>query len=174
MGQLDAVFLDRDGTINVKAPEGAYITSPGQLRLLPGAGTAVRWLNLAGLLVLVVTNQRGVALGQMTLQQVAEVNQALQQRLQRYGARVDGFYVCPHSEGCACRKPSPGLLLKAQLDHPAIRLERTVTIGDSEADVAAALAAGSHAVRLGPPGTRTQASALCRDLASAVRALAGT
>jgi D-glycero-D-manno-heptose 1,7-bisphosphate phosphatase len=171
-GQVDAVFLDRDGTINAKAPEGCYITSPRALRLLPGAGAAVRRLNDARVPVLVVTNQRGVALGRMTLEQVAQVNDALQLRLSRIGAMVDGFYVCPHQAGaCACRKPLPGLLLQASRDFPERRLPNCVIIGDSEVDVEAGLAAGCAAIRLGPPGTASIAGVLCPDLAAAVDVL---
>jgi len=166
---VDAVFLDRDGTINAKAPEGCYVTSPRALRLLPGAGAAVRRLNDAGVPVVVVTNQRGVALGKMTLGEVARVNDSLQRRLSRLGARVDGFYVCPHQAGaCACRKPLPGLLLQASRDFPERRLPHCVMIGDSEADVKAGLAAGCTAIRLGPPGTASIARVLCPDLAAAV------
>jgi len=171
-GQLDAVFLDRDGTINAKAPEGAYIWSPRQVRLLPGAGGAVRRLNQAGVLVLVVSNQRGVALGHMTMADVAAVNAELGRRLRRYGAKVDAFYVCPHETGtCDCRKPAPGLLLQACRDHPKLRPERCVMVGDSESDVRAGLAAGCRAVRLGAPGTASEAEAVYASLATTVAAL---
>jgi D-glycero-D-manno-heptose 1,7-bisphosphate phosphatase len=172
MEELDAVFLDRDGTINVKPPDGLYICSPLQLRLLPGAGNAIRALNDAGVLVLVVTNQRGVASSKMTLTDVHEVHQALATRLRRFGARVDGFYICPHADqSCDCRKPAPGLLFQARQDHPGLRLERTVMIGDSESDVEAAAAAGARAIRLGPDGTTSKASQVFPDLASAVMTL---
>ncbi len=139
MRAFDAVFLDRDGTINVKPPEESYVCSPSQLRLLPGAGEAIRALNDAGLLVLVVTNQRGVASQKMSLSDVHEVHRALAAHLGRFGARVDGFYICPHAdETCGCRKPEPGLLLQASRDYPGLRLGRTVLIGDSETDVKAA------------------------------------
>jgi D-glycero-D-manno-heptose 1,7-bisphosphate phosphatase len=172
MEAFDAVFLDRDGTINVKPPEESYVCSPSQLRLLPGAGEAIRALNDAGLLVLVVTNQRGVASQKMSLSDVHEVHRALAADLGRFGARVDGFYICPHADGtCGCRKPEPGLLLQASRDHPGLRLERTVLIGDSETDVKAAAAVGASAVRLAPKGTESAASCLFADLASAVSAL---
>jgi D-glycero-D-manno-heptose 1,7-bisphosphate phosphatase len=175
MEAFDAVFLDRDGTINVKAPEGSYICSPSQLRLLPRAGRAVRALNDAGILVLVVTNQRGVASRMMSLDDVHDVNNALSGRLRRFGARLDGFYVCPHAnDSCNCRKPAPGLLFQARRDHPGLRLERTVMIGDSEVDVEAANAAGACAIRLGPEGTESAANQVYRDLSSAVGALVGS
>jgi len=175
MGAFDAVFLDRDGTINVKAPDGSYVCTPSQLRLLPRAGSAIRTLNEAGILVLVVTNQRGVASRMLSLDDVHEVHRALTARLRRFGARVDRFYVCPHSAGsCGCRKPAPGLLFQASCDHPDLRLERTVMIGDSETDVAAANAAGACAIRLGPEGTESAARHVYHDLSSAVGALVGS
>ena len=171
--QLDAVFLDRDGTINVKAPEGAYIGSPAQLRLLPGAGDAVRALNDAGVTVLVVTNQQGVASGQMTLGDVDRVNNALAGRLRRCGSRIDRFYVCPHADGtCGCRKPAPGLLLQAQGDYPSVRFDHSIMIGDSESDVEAATRAGVPAIRLTREATVSAASCVFPDLLSAVKAVA--
>lgn len=163
------MFLDRDGTLNVNAPEGCYISAPSALRLLPGTGRSVRRLNEAGILVLVVTNQRGVALGKMTLADVDRVNQELQRRLRRSGARVDRFYVCPHEAGtCRCRKPLPALLLRANRDYPRLHLPRCVAVGDTESDVEAGLAAGCTAIRLGPKGTGSRASTVCPNLTAAV------
>ena len=172
--RLDAVFLDRDGTINAKAPEGAYIGSPGQLRLLSGVGHAVRALNDAGVMVLVVTNQQGVAHGKMTLGDVDRVNEALAARLRRFGSRVDQFYVCPHADGtCSCRKPAPGLFLQAQRDYPGLRFDHSVMIGDSETDVEAAAAAGVPAIRLTRDAAVSAACCVFPDLLSAVKAFIG-
>jgi D-glycero-D-manno-heptose 1,7-bisphosphate phosphatase len=172
--QPSAVFLDRDGTLNVKADEGSYVTSARQLRLIAGSGMAVRRLNEASVPVIVVTNQRGVALGKMSLEDVYAVNDEVQRRLRRCGGRVDAFYVCPHQKGtCTCRKPSPGLLLQAGRDFPEVRLDRAVMIGDSESDVDAGLAASACAIRLGRAGTPTRAAAVFPDLLSAVKALLG-
>ena len=174
MALPDAVFLDRDGTINVKLPEGSYVHSSRQLRLLPGVAKAVRALNEAGVLVLVVTNQRGVALGRMSLSDVHDVHRALAGRLHRYGARVDQFYICPHAdESCGCRKPGPGLFFQAGHDYPGLDLTRSVMIGDRESDVEAGVAAGARAIRLGPRGTKTIAGQLYPDLSSAVFGLVG-
>jgi D-glycero-D-manno-heptose 1,7-bisphosphate phosphatase len=166
--------LDRDGTINVKAPEGGYITSPGDLELLPGAAAAVRALNRAGVPVFVVTNQRGVALGRMSAADVGAVNARLEDLLALEGARVDAIYVCPHEGGtCGCRKPLPGLLLRAAADHPGTVLGSAVLVGDAESDVGAALAAGVTAVRLGAPGVTTKAAWVAPDLAAAVGRILG-
>src|SRR3954453_10440930 len=115
------VFLDRDGTINVSAPRGGYITRAGELALLRGAAAAVRRLNEAGAWVGVVTNQRGVALGLMSEADVDGVHARLRELLAAEGAHVDGIWTCPHAEGaCDCRKPQPGILLQAQREHPEI------------------------------------------------------
>src|SRR3954454_10176331 len=106
-----AVLLDRDGTINVKAAEGEYVTSPEQLVLLDGAAAAIRRLNLARIRVAVITNQRGIALGRMTEADLAAVHRRLVQLLVAEGARVDAIFHCPHEKGtCDCRKPGTAML----------------------------------------------------------------
>jgi D-glycero-D-manno-heptose 1,7-bisphosphate phosphatase len=145
------VLLDRDGTLNIGAPAGRYVTTAAEARLLPGAGTAVRRLNDAGAAVVVVTNQRGLATGALTREGLEAVHGALVAQLAETGARVDGWYVCPHDLGrCDCRKPLPGLLLQALADRPGVPPERSVVIGDAESDVRAGLAAGIPAVLLHP------------------------
>ncbi|MDP9432731.1 MAG: HAD-IIIA family hydrolase [Actinomycetota bacterium] len=169
MSRFPTVFLDRDGTINVKAPEGAYITSPDGLELLPGAAAAVARLNSAGAHVVLITNQRGIARGLMSDRDYAAVHDRLIELLQRDGASVDAAYLCPHASGsCECRKPLPGMLLRAAAERPQIALERSVMIGDAESDVAAGRAAGTATVRIAPPGTVTAADVLVPDLTSAV------
>lgn len=156
-----AVFLDRDGTINVKAPEGDYITSPGQLRLLEGAAEAIRRFNDAGVLVVVVTNQRGIARELMSEQDLDEIHAALRSQLQASaGARVDAILHCPHDAGeCACRKPGTGLLVEACRRFPQIHRESSVLIGDAATDVEAGRRFGIRAMRLGvdAPDLRTAA-----------------
>lgn len=148
-----AAFLDRDGTINAKAPEGEYVTSPQQLELVPGSARAVRRLNEAGVPVVVVTNQRGVALGRMTEHDVAAVHRGLDELLGAEGARVDAYYVCPHDEGeCGCRKPEPGLIERAAADLGLGPLSQSVVIGDSESDVEAGRRAGASTVLVSPAG----------------------
>ncbi len=171
---FDVVFLDRDGTINEKAPDGDYVSSPGSLRLLPGAAAAIAAVNASGADVVVVTNQRGVALGRMSARDVLAVNDQLDRLLAAHGARVDAYYVCPHEAGsCDCRKPLPGLVLRALADRPGSVASRCVLVGDAESDVEAGLAAGTRAVRLAPEGTPTRAEVCRADLAAAVAALLG-
>jgi D-glycero-D-manno-heptose 1,7-bisphosphate phosphatase len=157
-------FLDRDGTINVKAREGEYITRQRELTLLPGAARAVRHLNDANCHVIVVTNQRGIALRRMTEADLAAVHARLATMLdEEAGARIDAFFHCPHGrDECTCRKPLPGMFFAAQHAFPWIDLGASIMIGDSESDVAAAGAAGVRSLRLG---------ADAEDLASAVDAV---
>ncbi len=134
--KLCNVFLDRDGVINRKLPEGQYVTGWQHFELLPGVPEAIAKLNKAGLRVLVVTNQRGIALGLYTADDVRAIHAQLQQELSKAGAHVDSFYVCPHDkQQCNCRKPKPGLFQQAQLDYPSIHAANSVVIGDSLSDI---------------------------------------
>ncbi len=114
-----AVFLDRDGVL---IEDVHYLKNPEQVRLTPGAGPAVARLNAEGLPVVVVTNQSGVARGYFSETAVAEAHRRLDELLAEHGARVDRYYHCPHHPGgtvaayrvaCECRKPRPGMLLRA-------------------------------------------------------------
>jgi D-sedoheptulose 7-phosphate isomerase len=168
-GPLTTVFLDRDGTLTAKQVEGRYVVAPDSLRLLPGAATAVRRLNRAGLRIIVVTNQRAVHRGQLDLSTLDVIHERLRSELAAGGATVDGIYTCPHDvHGCRCRKPLPGLLLAASRDHPDIDLARAVTVGDAETDVAAGIAAGTATVRLAHPPAASAADAVVSDLRAAV------
>lgn len=146
---LDLVLLDRDGTVNVRRP-GRYVTGAADLRMLPGAAGAVRDLRAAGVRVVLVTNQRGLATGRLTREELVAVHGALLRRLRRAGGDLDGIFVCPHAEAsCDCRKPQPGLLLAALRAAPWARPERTVMIGDQPSDEQAAAAAGIPYVGVG-------------------------
>jgi D-glycero-D-manno-heptose 1,7-bisphosphate phosphatase len=162
-------FLDRDGTLNVKAPDGDYITDPGHLKLLPGAASAVRRLNAAGVFVVLVTNQRGIARGLMTAEDYAGVMQRLAEGLAADGAHLDAVYMCPHDYGCCdCRKPAPGLFFRAAREHPGIELHRAVTVGDSESDVLAGAGAGTATIRISPEPVASHADHVVPDLCVAV------
>lgn len=133
---LRAVFLDRDGVLNEKMPEGAYVRTPAEFHPLPGVAESIARLNRAGLLVLVVTNQRGIARGLYTLADVNAIHAAFQQHLAGSGAHIDGFFVCPHDKGeCNCRKPLPGLFEQAVAKFPQLAASTSVMMGDSLADI---------------------------------------
>ncbi|OBG57493.1 HAD-IIIA family hydrolase [Mycobacterium sp. E3339] len=168
------VFLDRDGTINVKAPDGEYIRSPDELVLLPGAARAVAALNAAGLRTVLVTNQRWLSEPAADTARFAAVHQRLEQLLADEGARIDAAYHCPHAAAsCDCRKPEAGMLLRAAREH-GFALTESVMIGDSDADVQAGRAAGAATVLLrAGGGTAAGADVVVDDLAAAVRLILG-
>jgi D-glycero-D-manno-heptose 1,7-bisphosphate phosphatase len=122
--------------INQKLPEGEYVSSWERFTLLPGVAEAIARLNQAGLRVIVVTNQRGVALGKYTAETVDSIHGGLRQVLSEAGAHVDAFYFCPHDKKqCDCRKPLPGMFHQAQRDFPGVEAESSVVIGDSLSDI---------------------------------------
>jgi D-glycero-D-manno-heptose 1,7-bisphosphate phosphatase len=144
-----AVFLDRDGVINQKPPEGDYITRWEDFHILPGVTEGVALLNRAGFTVIVVTNQRCIAKGLMTVVELENMHQKMTELLAESGAIVDGTLYCPHEiePVCECRKPAPGMLLSAARLH-GIDLSASWMIGDSDIDIQAGVNAGCKTVRL--------------------------
>jgi D-glycero-D-manno-heptose 1,7-bisphosphate phosphatase len=133
---LRTVFLDRDGILNEKMPDHRYVTRWEEFRVLPGVPEAVRRLNEAGLRVVVVSNQRGIAKGLYTTADLEAMHAQFQRLLGREGARIDGFFICPHEENeCNCRKPLTGLFEQAVARFPEITAATSVIIGDSASDV---------------------------------------
>jgi D-glycero-D-manno-heptose 1,7-bisphosphate phosphatase len=133
---LRTVFLDRDGILNEKMPEHRYVTRWEEFRVLPGVPEALRRLNDAGLRVVVVSNQRGIAKGLYTAAALEEMHSQFQQLLDLKGARIDAFFICPHETGeCNCRKPLPGLFEQAVARFPEITAATSVMIGDSPTDI---------------------------------------
>lgn len=140
-----AVFIDRDGTLN---EECGYLYRPEECRFIPRAIEAVAQLNAAGYLVIVVTNQSGIARGFYSVADLERLHDFMARQLNEGGARVDGWYYCPHHpdfqaypENCSCRKPMPGMLLRAAAEMD-IDLASSWIIGDKSADIAAGRAAG--------------------------------
>lgn len=133
---IETVFLDRDGVINQKLPEGEYVSSWERFVLLPGVAEAIVALKQAGKRVIVVTNQRGVALGRYTAEDVDAIHARLQALLAERGAQVDAFYLCPHDKKqCQCRKPLPGMFEQARAQFPQIAAASSVMVGDSLSDI---------------------------------------
>jgi D-glycero-D-manno-heptose 1,7-bisphosphate phosphatase len=128
-----AVFLDRDGTINV---ERDYLTRPDQLELLPGAADAIRLLNERGLPVFIASNQSGVARGYLTLRTLGQIHRKLRLLLRREGAAIDRIYYCPGhpDEQPPCRKPRTGMAEQARREF-GITPSRCYTVGDSKVDM---------------------------------------
>ena len=144
---LTTVFLDRDGVLNQKMPEGQYVTSPAAFRVLPGVPEAIARLNHAGVRVVVVSNQRGIALGLYSTADVEAIHSAFQHTLSNHGAHIDAFFVCPHDKNqCNCRKPLPGLFEQATVRFPTITAASSVMIGDSLVDIEFARRLGMTAI----------------------------
>lgn len=122
--------------INRKAPEGEYVGHWREFELLPGSEEAIAALNRSGRRVLVVTNQRGIALGLYGVSDLHEIHAELQRHLAAHGAHIDAFYYCPHDKNqCNCRKPMTGLFEQALRDFPEVRTCGSVVIGDSVSDI---------------------------------------
>lgn len=153
-----AIFLDRDGTLNKYV---GFLRRPEELELLPSVAEAIRRINASGYLVIVVTNQPVIARGEVTYEELAVIHNKLETLLGFEGAYIDALYFCPHHphkgyEGeipelkidCDCRKPKPGMLLKAAEDFN-IDLENSWMVGDGENDVKAGKAAGCRTALIG-------------------------
>jgi D-glycero-D-manno-heptose 1,7-bisphosphate phosphatase len=143
LARCPAVILDRDGVLNKRPPRAQYVRSWEGWEWLPGAREALRVLKEAGYRVIVVSNQAGIARGAMTERDLAGIHERMSLDTEEAGGHIDAIYSCPHGwdDGCACRKPKPGMLYAAQRDFH-LDLNRTSFIGDDERDAQAAEAAG--------------------------------
>lgn len=172
MRAIRTVFLDRDGVINRKCPEGDYVKSWSEFEFLPGAKEALMLLKRLGLRVIVVTNQRGIARGLFTKKALHEIHARMQAELQAADATVDAIYYCPHDEGqCDCRKPQTGLFLQAQRDFSEIDFAGSLIIGDSLSDLEAGARLGCHGIVIADAKNR---DALIADARARSIALDGT
>lgn len=151
--QRRAIFIDRDGTL---CEEVGYVNHLSRCRLLPNSLEAVRLANRAGFLVIVATNQAGVARGYFKEPLIRQVHDRIRSWIEDGGGRIDAFYYCPHHphegappyrDDCDCRKPRPGMLVRAAREHD-IDLQRSYMIGDSLADLGAAAGAGAVPVHV--------------------------
>lgn len=157
-----AVFLDRDGTI---IDDAGYLRDPGRVRLLPGAPEALNRLRNRGYRLVVVSNQSGVGRGLLTREDLENVHRRMAQELAGHGVALDGAYYCPHApwEGCGCRKPSPGLLIKAA-EEMGLDMHRSFMVGDKLSDISAGRRAGCRAVLLSlTPGPSLDLGENCAD-----------
>jgi D-glycero-D-manno-heptose 1,7-bisphosphate phosphatase len=168
-----AIFLDRDGVINRKAiTEDDYVTSWEAMEILPGVPEAIARINRAGFQVIVVTNQRSVAKGLMTIADLESIHHQLCEYLLGQGATINAIYYCPHElePPCGCRKPEPGMLFSAARERD-IDLTASWMIGDSEKDVEAGQRAGCKTAKIAPEGESgtSKADVVATTLLAAVR-----
>ncbi len=135
------VLLDRDGVINVDRP--GSVLHRREFRLLPRVGEAIAEMNRRGYRVLVLTNQACIGRGELSWQELGQIHARMQRRIADAGGKIDAIYVCPHvdEDNCDCRKPKPGLVRQAQLQHD-FRPGDTWMVGDAERDIEAAINAG--------------------------------
>jgi len=142
-----ACFLDRDGVL---IEEAHYLKDPEQVKIIPGAYSAVKKLKEMGFLCIVVSNQSGVARGYFKEPDIKAIETRIDEYLAAEGLKIDAYYNCPHhpkgtvpqyAKDCACRKPAPGMILKAAAEH-GIDLKSSFMIGDKFSDLKAAEKAG--------------------------------
>jgi D-glycero-D-manno-heptose 1,7-bisphosphate phosphatase len=175
---VPAIFLDRDGTI---IRDADYLARPSQIEVLPNAVAGLHALRDAGFRLIVCSNQSGVARGFFDEDAVRIVNEALATMLMRDGAPIDAWYHCPHLPGaavarydvaCECRKPAPGMILRAAAEH-AVDLARSYAVGDRERDLEAGRAAGCRGGVLIGPGPASPGEVRAGDLLAAARWIIG-
>lgn len=176
-GTNRAVFIDRDGVINV---DKGYVYREEDLDLIEGAAAGIRLLNQNGLRVIVVTNQSGVARGLYAEDDVRQFHAYLQTALRDEGAEVDRFYYCPHHprgpveayrQACGCRKPAPGLILRAVEDFD-LKPASCYVVGNEARDVEAGLRAGCREGFLVSPKGVEKPTALADGRVTVVASLA--
>jgi D-glycero-D-manno-heptose 1,7-bisphosphate phosphatase len=143
-------LIDRDGTIIV---DKVYLSDPDGVEFTPGAIEGLRLLRDAGFALVLITNQSGIARGLFDIATLERIHDRLQSMLAANDVRLEAVYFCPHGpdDGCDCRKPAPGMIKKAMRDL-GVRPDKVVVIGDSDADMGAAEAAGVRSVRVAAPG----------------------
>ncbi|MCR5626590.1 MAG: HAD-IIIA family hydrolase [Lachnospiraceae bacterium] len=141
------VFLDRDGTLNVRPPKACYIERPEDFVWLPGAIEAVRLLKENGVITILISNQPGIARGNLTEETLQAIHDKMQAELRENGCEIDKIYYCPHNwdDGCDCRKPKPGMFYQAQKEL-SLNLRECFMFGDDERDIEAGEAAGCKSV----------------------------
>ena len=142
-----AIFLDRDGVINLEKKD--YVKSIKEFQIMDNVPKAIIELKKKGFLVIIITNQSAINRGLLTIKILNEIHNHLQEILKDNNTSIDDFYFCPHipDENCKCRKPNPGMLLKAVQEHD-IDMSQSFMIGDSLTDIQAAEKAGCEGILL--------------------------
>lgn len=163
MKRTPCVFFDRDGIIN-RSPGPGYVERVEDFHMLPDFPPALRLAQSRGYRAVVVTNQRGIALGIVHPRTLDAIHRQMHMLLAREGLELDGVYVCPHDRGeCTCRKPMPGLLLQAA-EELNLDLSRSWMIGDHETDITAGRAAGCRTIRVSDLSTPSEADYRVADM----------
>jgi D,D-heptose 1,7-bisphosphate phosphatase len=142
-----AIFLDRDGVINEERKD--YVKNLNEFKIINGSLDAIKYIKQKKYLVVIITNQSAVNRGFMSIKKLNEIHDFLEERILELDISIDGIYFCPHTpqENCGCRKPKPGLILKAA-EELKIDLKKSFMVGDSEKDIKAAENAGCKGILL--------------------------
>jgi D-glycero-D-manno-heptose 1,7-bisphosphate phosphatase len=154
--QVNGIFLDRDGVIIRKAPEGEYITQWAEVEFLPGSIEAIARLHKFGFKVIIVTNQRGVAMDKIPIASLEEIHSKMRAIIADRGGVVSAIYCCTHdiSESCLCRKPKPGMLLRAAKEF-TLNLTDCWMVGATTVDIEAGKTAGCKTALITQAGNFT-------------------
>jgi D-glycero-D-manno-heptose 1,7-bisphosphate phosphatase len=165
-GAKKLALIDRDGTIII---DKVYLSDPDGIEFAPGAIEGLQLLRDAGFALVLITNQSGIARGYFDLAKLAQIHSRLQSMLAMNEVCLDAIYFCPHGpdDGCDCRKPAPGMVTKAMHDL-GFSPDEVVFIGDSDADMGAAAAAGVRGVRVAAGG-RVRSINVAHDFLEAAR-----
>ena len=146
--EIKAVFLDRDGTININEPE--YTHKKEDFKLFPETIPALKKLSKTDYKIIIITNQSGIARGYYTESQMKKLHKWMVQDFKKKGIRIDGIYYCPHGpdDNCFCKKPKPGMLLKAGEDF-GLNLSKSWIIGDGSRDIIAGREVNVKTIKIG-------------------------
>ena len=143
-----AIFLDRDGVLNKERKD--YVKNISELEIFPEIVIPLKKLRENGFLIIIITNQSAINRGIITLENVQQIHQHIQDYLRKFRIELDGFFICPHrpDENCQCRKPKSGLILRA-IDEFKIDIRSSWMIGDNDSDIIAARTVGCKAIKIG-------------------------
>jgi len=142
-----AIFLDRDGVLNKDRSD--YVKNIHELEIFPNIGKYIKLINDEEFLVIVISNQSAIGRKLTTKNEVERIHDSLQEYLKKWSAKIDAFYYCPHhpQDNCECRKPKPGLLIRAANDFN-IDLQNSWMLGDHDRDVQSGLNAGCKSIKI--------------------------
>ncbi|MCE2400622.1 D-glycero-beta-D-manno-heptose 1,7-bisphosphate 7-phosphatase [Candidatus Poribacteria bacterium] len=144
---MKTIFLDRDGVINRNPPDWGYVCNWTDFTFLPNALEAIRDITQRGFRIFVATNQAGIGRGIFTEQQLTDIHRKMLNEIEDAGGLIENIYYCPHhpDAGCECRKPKPGMLLRAVHEYD-VDMSNSFFVGDSITDIQAARNAGASPI----------------------------
>ncbi len=132
----DTLFLDRDGTINVRLVD-AYVKTPKEFKFLPGALEAIKQFSKFFKYIIIVTNQQGIGKDLMSHDDLRKVHELMLMQVEHFGGRIDEIFYCPHLKALdpSCRKPNPGMAFQAVEKYPDIEFSKSIMVGDMPSDI---------------------------------------